>query len=172
MPNLGKLKRKDSSQIGVKDDSLFHRQKIFIRTNKQNSQDQEEPNAEKESKKSVLINNKTHINYSDESMKSHIQYRSGSAPKSSSSSNNMSGMGCNEKFRLTISYQNKTAKFNKFSNSFDLNGLEKSVVPNEILDEFSNSKNFPNRIWSWFSSQNYLSAEGDEEQKCLKNNSR
>lgn len=177
VPNISKLKRRDSSQIGVKDEN-------HNRPRSENSRAKQDSSNKKE-QAAVLNNNanelkmhptgnilqqqKSHMLDSDESQ--YQQLRSGSAAQKSSGSSSGNNNGYNDKCRLTISFHNKTALYR--NNSLEEPGAAVVVdtrakepskfLPVEIFEEFSNSRNFSSKIWSWFSSQNYLSVDEDEE---------
>lgn len=180
VPNISKLKRRDSSQIGVKDENHNRPRSENSRAKPDSSNKKEQAavlnNNANELKMhptaaNILQQQKSHMLDSDESQ--YQQLRSGSAAQkssgSSSGNNNTTG-GYNDKCRLTISFHNKTALYR--NNSLeepaavvaDTRAKEPSkFLPVEIFEEFSNSRNFSSKIWSWFSSQNYLSVDEDEE---------
>lgn len=142
-----------------------------------------------ESKKNARIKMKSNVENSDESVKSHQnshQYRPVAA-HIKSSSNSSSGVvggacnGCNDNCRLTISFQNKSANLNKFiKNSFEFG--ESSVSSRRLRDsavgaitgddsryENSSTRNFSNKIWSWFSLNVNEQAAEEERQSLNKN---
>lgn len=204
LPNLSRLKRKDSSKIGVKEESRSHRQKLadsrLVKTvdskkdahqSGSNSNNNNHVNNENsDSKKNNFRIKKMNMDYSDESVKSHYQIRpngsgvaaaaaaaaavAGPMKTSSNSSNNTSAIGCNENCRLTISFQNRTASFQKLvKNSVELDGSVSSRFRGTYDDydvRYESSRNLSSKIWSWISSQNYLNdndANADEELESL-----
>lgn len=204
MPNLTRLKRKDSSKIGVKENSRSHRQKLADSrrikgadskkdgqsgSNSTNNNNNHVNNETSDSKINQIRKKKiNNMDYSDESVKSHYQIRpnsgiavaavlTGPIKTSSNSSNNTSAIGCNENCRLTISFQNKTASFQKLvkKNSVELDESVSSRLlrggTNAYDDvRYESSRNLSSKIWSWISSQNYLNDDDigvDEELESL-----
>lgn len=172
MPNLSKLKRKDSSQIGVKDvDSQTNKQKRISRRG-QNSKKDSHLN-KNDSKMNVMLQ-KNNLEISEESVRE--QYLPVLGPPNASSSSNTSGLGYNEKCRLTISFQNKTANFSKpvKNAAFNLFEMDSSIGTfRHDHDEvrYESTKNLSSKIWSWFSSQNYLSVDNEPDINFPKSNS-
>lgn len=207
-PNIKRLKRKDSSQIGVKEDSHSHNRAKIVggpggnnhrgkmdstKKNGQSSSNNNKNNNNNNNNNHQMINqnnnsgsnksnfrmivDKNNLDYSDESAHSQLRrvgssnnvivtnMATGGKSSSNTSNNTNGGGGCNDNCRLTISFQNKSAKFNKLvKNPFDVelgsvsSRFRSGACEVDDVRYGSSSKNFSSKIWSWIStSPNYSS---------------